>query len=81
MAGLDVGGHGHVDCRDDSRDDRRGAFRAQAGAVRYAEGPGHAGAGGGDRLGSGAGDRYRRGHVPRVRQQQRLTWLVQLREG
>ena len=81
ITGLDVGGYRQVERRDDPRDDRRGTFRAQAGAVRYAEGPGHAGAGGGDRLRSGAGDRHRRGDVPRVRQQQRLTWLVQLREG
>ena len=78
---FDVGGHGHVDRRDDPRDHRRGAFGVQAGAVRYAEGPGHAGTGGGDRLGAGAGDRYRRGNVPRVRQQQRLTRLVQAGEG
>ena len=49
ITGLDVRGHRHVERRDDPRDDRYGTFRAQAGVLRYAERPGHAGAGGGDR--------------------------------
>jgi hypothetical protein len=49
--------HGYVERRDDPCGDRRGAFGAQAGAVQYAEGLGHARAGG-DRLRSGADDRH-----------------------